>query len=487
MRALACLPQTLDETYERIFLQIPSSARIFVHHALKWIYFHREIHKRNMNCTTFLTAVHRSASGFHPAGYGDYLFDEDLLREFCGCLISLETEDPIYDPNGPGVVTVSFAHYTVWEFLCSERMKTGPAAFFAVSEETTRLEFAKVALLESLASQHNQLWDAKTFAEDSARYDSVFADDFNAFSIATSITIVHNWESSLSGLEDDDLMTLVFDLFDSTKPHYHHFAYAMKMVVMPQKSIGDEDWNIFWREPVRLDLHVKILLRILVEDWSGKLTMKFLQRAGWEDVLGRRFDLGMELHNVTRDRKSPFQCRFQGTVVELFAQLAMKWEVPIHILLGLEPGYFDPSAILLYYIGSHVTACMDCQGVHGQIFGCLVSRLLELGATPTSLGYLVGPLQIATATWDFDGVLMLLKAGADPNDAGDRGGIEWEAGTMMSIFNYLRNSCPLQILENFPDHPVGYSYWLREKETARKIKDLLLHYGARELTNSGRG
>src|ERR1051326_1866906 len=55
--ALANLPKTLDETYERIFLQIPKEDREFVHHALKWIYYHNELLAGDISSSLLLRAI----------------------------------------------------------------------------------------------------------------------------------------------------------------------------------------------------------------------------------------------------------------------------------------------------------------------------------------------------------------------------------------------------------------------------------------------
>ena len=87
-KALASLPRTLDETYERIFLQIPQEAQIFVQHALKWIHAHSLLNKDNIRTPNLIQAVQRSMLGLDSSVYG-YDFNENLLREFCGCLITI--------------------------------------------------------------------------------------------------------------------------------------------------------------------------------------------------------------------------------------------------------------------------------------------------------------------------------------------------------------------------------------------------------------
>ena len=62
-KALQNLPQGLDETYERIFDQIPDEARPFVHHTLKWIYAHNALHGESISLAILIQATQRITDG----------------------------------------------------------------------------------------------------------------------------------------------------------------------------------------------------------------------------------------------------------------------------------------------------------------------------------------------------------------------------------------------------------------------------------------
>ncbi len=82
--------------------------------------------------------------------------------------------------------------------------------------------------------------------------------------------------------------------------------------------------------------------------------------------------------------------KFEGSVIELAAQINRGKKFNFRLLLELGAGSFDPSRILLFFVGSYNhTAC------HNHVEECLITKLLDLGADPNSNGYRVTPLQIA--------------------------------------------------------------------------------------------
>jgi hypothetical protein len=122
--ALQNLPRTLYETYERILLSVPDEDRILVKHILRWMHYNKELWKHDLSCSVLLQAIERSTCELIPSG-SDYLLNEELLRELCGCLITVTPP-----PEEIYLATVSFAHYTVWEFLGSERILESQHHFF---------------------------------------------------------------------------------------------------------------------------------------------------------------------------------------------------------------------------------------------------------------------------------------------------------------------------------------------------------------------
>ena len=179
------------------------------------------------------------------------------------------------------------------------------------------------------------------------------------------------------------------------------------------------------------------------------------------------------------------ECTFEGSFIEVFAQMVLESRDAFNLLIEVGAGLFDPSSALLLSIGGH-----DHSGerdIYGWAFGCqdfcLVQRLLDLGADPNLGGYRVTPLQIATATSDFDGVERLLKAGALPNNTGSPDGVIWEMDSIMYPLSCLHGASPLKICRDFPRF-FGNQYWEKEAETRKKIEELLLHHGAEAFSTT---
>ncbi|KAF2006078.1 hypothetical protein P154DRAFT_482839, partial [Amniculicola lignicola CBS 123094] len=133
--ALGNLPKTLDETYDRIFLAIPEDDRLSVQHILHWILYNNELFEDNISVRTLLAAVQNSSLGLRSPEAHE-IYDMEGLQECCSCLISVDRErldlggGRRYERN-----VVSFAHYTVKEYLESSRVASKKVGYFAFAQE----------------------------------------------------------------------------------------------------------------------------------------------------------------------------------------------------------------------------------------------------------------------------------------------------------------------------------------------------------------
>jgi hypothetical protein len=122
-KALANLPRSLDETYDRIFSAIPEEERVFVHHALQWIHYHGVLYNgEGIPCAILLQAIAKSTAGL-ISDHGERFYDNDALRELCGSLICviLERRNSM-NGSSRSILCVSYAHFTVREYLDSTRV-----------------------------------------------------------------------------------------------------------------------------------------------------------------------------------------------------------------------------------------------------------------------------------------------------------------------------------------------------------------------------
>lgn len=137
--AILNLPKSLDETYERIFQLLPIEDREFVRLALIVICGSNDLHRPiPVTANTLLQAIiyciesrYDDLNGSENFGF----YSRDLLKDRCGCLVSFSSNtDSEY---------VSLAHYTVKEFLYSDRISHGSVAYFALSNTLVRTTFIR--------------------------------------------------------------------------------------------------------------------------------------------------------------------------------------------------------------------------------------------------------------------------------------------------------------------------------------------------------
>ncbi|KAH6972969.1 hypothetical protein BKA56DRAFT_492630 [Ilyonectria sp. MPI-CAGE-AT-0026] len=481
-KALAGLPRTLDETYERIFLRVPDEARLVVHHALKWIYAHNTLRKDSLPLSQLIQALQKGADRGDTSQY-EYDYNEALIREFCGCLIWVSpqargTAGGI--PIQPGDA-VSFSHYTVLEFLKSTRIRNGTASFFAIDKEIAKLEFANIVMHEALDSKENDLWET-----DTDDFDENFADamqeDFNLFSVTSAILAVYDWGPMLS--RDITLSDLALALFDPTNQHFQHFKIAAENIsihseIFLDKYFSDSEhfWRIGWTQRATND-NVETLLNLLFTDGSSKLGWNFFQRVAPGIWLQDSFSLNFEAWYL-RHGDDMEDYNFQGTIVEFFAQLAKIWPSHLRLFLDHTVGFFDPSKILAMSVGWH-----HHEGSSNCTDYCLVARLLQLGADPNGHGYRVCPLQIAAGAWDLEGVRVLLEAGADPNNTGDATGMVWEDGTIPALVNCYQDRSPLNIVQTMGCFFLDGDDLDQRRGKGPNIAAVLRQYGGRDFRMS---
>ncbi|KAK4204649.1 vegetative incompatibility protein HET-E-1 [Triangularia verruculosa] len=228
---LATLPRTLDETYERIFLQIPNEAREFVCMTMKLIYAHSLIWPNSIPCLVLLDIMRRYAASSGRTT-GRYLFNEDLIREFCGCLVTVAPErrdfhiSPV--PLGWTTVTARFAHYTVWEFLESGRIRDGPAEFFAIDKNAAFLEYSRLVMTAAMGVPNTNVESARSainadgveLLEISFKAERLLDNDPGIHYVVASIICAKR--TFLEPLDHDmiDLKAKILDLFDTAKPYF---------------------------------------------------------------------------------------------------------------------------------------------------------------------------------------------------------------------------------------------------------------------------
>jgi hypothetical protein len=535
--ALANLPKTLDETYERVFLNIPEEAQLFVQHVLHWMSTHLTIHKgipdaqpvasvnlspvdipcgEDIPCDVLFGAVERSLAeddSCDPMFLDGYVLDEELLREYCGCLVTL-TSNTIRDRSAIGKNTVvSFAHYTVLEFLESSRIRRGPAALFALDREQVLVEHTKMLLLGATATSDR-------WSEDWPQLRGPdYYSDFERYCAHSAVLFLHWHARMANSWKELSWVTPVAQLLEASAPPSlgSYFWFTQEILVGLENPISPSI-NAF-RQAHKLralsppsEPHLETLARMFQMDETGYLARSLLASLGRPSSdlacqLDLEFQPGAFFENRgTRNVETPEQLqehkaryyqiyRFRGSVFEFYAQLpTVAWtHQGLYEILDFAAGHFDPSTILLYVTAKHQH--VD-DGSGPTCWGCLtLTKLLRLGARATAPGYAVGSLQVAVARSDIVAVKLFLEAGMDPNDTGDACGEigSAERGPLFEWARSIRGRSPLNIAkERRTVSMENLNLWYRkakhttstEKSRTAAAAAVLIQYGARDFTSS---
>ncbi|KAM0798578.1 hypothetical protein BDR22DRAFT_858945 [Usnea florida] len=493
-KALKNLPKTLDETYDRVLLKVPEEDHQFVHHTLQLILHHNNLYGGDFDggipYAVLVRGVERSVAGLN-SNQNDRFYDYETVRELCGCLITVTPErsrfnyalakihDGKVTPQRHNALTVSFAHYTVHEYLRSNRISKSSTAYVASFKEDLEQHFMEMIFAESLQIKTNERrhWSVaesyqRGVVEELERY-------FMAYCVVSAVCSLRGWSAQIS--RHNTLSDLAIDLLDPCKAHFSFLVSVAEELTWLEFGLNKThvNWKLSWpSEPSNTDAaHLTTLLRqARAKPACLSLAERFLQSKNNKDFL------------TTRLTFSDNAYKFDGSIVEVFAQLAFGASGVFRLLLDNGTGLFDPSKILLLFIGCHQDhPNHDCSNY------CLLERLLDLGADPNMDWCWVSPLQIAVQCCDLTAISILLEAGADPNPVENSDGVAWQRDTLPSRFNRLRGASPLYIHRHFDPWKEGdIMFWTEETLDARqgysdRIEATLLKYGAKSYLRTEKG
>ena len=205
--------------------------------------------------------------------------------------------------------------------------------------------------------------------------------------------------------------------------------------------------------------------------WLERLDLaaELLRRPGseriWQEQLSREVCISVYTESSGTEQRT----RFSGNLVKLFATAGTE-QTPdaLKFLLHHALGRFDPTSVLVRFIGTHhhfkpdETCDQDCE----------LQSLLEMGADPNARGYPCTPLQIAVVHRDKHGIQALLQAGADPSATGSNEVEDWEEGTMLGKFSGLQGVKSVDILRT--RRRLGVDVFGIEAEDDRVLIQLLM-------------
>lgn len=446
--ALSNLPKTLDETYERIFLTIPEDDWLSVQHVFHWLIYHNDLFGTNIPLSTLLQAVQQSTVDLLSQD-ADQLHDFEGLRERCGCLIEVGQEEK-RTGNDRKLVhqrsTVSFAHYTVKEYLQSPRISQKKVGFFALAQERIHNQFTGIAMRQALAILPDK-W-AEYELENEEIIHGLLDADFKLYCGVSSVLQLNVWPEAISS--NSTLMELseaivnpkiLAPLGDALFMADIHGYIATNCGFFEDVQF----WSVDGKQEVDTD-SAAFLAFLLTSGFSSShyLALAFAKKHSVLTILTQQLHITKSVCYVF-DYDEIDSYNFVGSIPEMVAQWASRQPDTFTLILDLisELGvtHFDLSTLLLLYIGCHLYE--HCNQ------SCSLQRLLRLGASANGPERaFVTPLQIAVACWDLQGVEILLNAGAEPNALG-KNGSRWAPDSLMERFNSLHGVSSLHIIKHF--------------------------------------
>jgi hypothetical protein len=128
-KSLASLPRTLDQTYDRILSAISEEYSEYAMRILKWLTFSA----RPLSVEEIAEVVAIDVAR-DPAFDRDEVLEDPLeALNICSSLVTITTNEAD-GRSGPAQRIIALAHYSVQEYLVSDRIKQGPAKQYSMQE-----------------------------------------------------------------------------------------------------------------------------------------------------------------------------------------------------------------------------------------------------------------------------------------------------------------------------------------------------------------
>lgn len=482
-KALQRLPKDLDETYDRIFLQIPQEDWQFVSHAFQWLWFYGKFGCQLYGTPSVLLLDAIKSSTLRAGVDSDHvLYNSERLRELCGCLVS-SLED-----------SISFAHYTVKEYLDSTRICQGPLLIFSTAKNKVITTCLDTLLLQAqtCASQHLKNLEANAYLYLDERH---LWSNLGIHSVYYAIDSLLMWGEEVA--KSDNLYGQVKSLLHPSTQYFRglgklHSGYQEEKWAMVFSETGVSDdksaWAVDWNEDLTdSDASLFLSLLLITGDPKSHLLSRYVKEANIKALFGNRVLVKVPAAFRTYDRNGHWDSGFEtseldGLLIEIVVQFLSSKSKHLQNLLVDYAGLYNPSTTLIYLITQHRSDLWEDDSMYRPHFFCPLRHLLEVGAQPNLAGYPITPLQIAVAARNLEGVRLLLHFRADPNFIGDPLGSRWPANSQLARFKQFQGMSPLHICRS--GEVLCFSEDFREysmESSTKTIQQLLLAYGGKDF------
>lgn len=437
-KTLRSLPQTLDETYERVLCGIDEDVRLVAFTALQFLTVSsRPLHLDELS---EMVAIKTGVSIFIEI---DRLFDPTDLLVVCSSLVSTFRES-----------WVQLSHYSVREFLTSERIRKGPASYFAVLKVEAHLAIAQRCLTYLLSFDQSVILKhlCSSSLSLTSAVDGSLEMDYPLLEYAAV-----EWHSHVRLLPSEyqsDIKSMILRLLDQKNLAFRHWLSIYRA--------GDDEAShgnpLYYAAELGLCCLVRELLEAGADVNSvGGMYGSALSGAtfeGHEDVVRVLLEHGADV-NIRGGRfDTPLQAACVNKSIDVF-DLLLAHGANINIMGGyygcaLQAAAargWPETALALIESGAEINitagqfgTVLQAASRYGQTK--LVMELLARGSNPNATsGYYNTALQAAARGGHSDIVQILLEHGADVHI---QGGF---CGNALNAAHSRQNQAVVEILE----------------------------------------
>jgi ankyrin repeat protein len=199
-KSLATLPPTLDQTYDRILVDIDEDDSMYAFRILQWLAFSN----RPLTVDEVAEAAAIDAER-NPAFEQDEVLEDPLeALNICSSLITMTVNSKGARMN-PGKRIVTLSHYSVQEYLLSDRIKQSYARQYSMQTVESHGALAKSCLRYLLQLQQPVIHFEETFQN-------------SALALYSANSWMHH--AKKAGKSIDNISQIAADLFSVDNPSY---------------------------------------------------------------------------------------------------------------------------------------------------------------------------------------------------------------------------------------------------------------------------
>lgn len=453
------LPQTIEETYELILLEIDQQDRSFARIIFLWVCGNDMLPGSDPIPVGTLLSVLKHHGLDSAISVSENC--KGLIEEICSCMLTINVATlSCGEPGEKEVDTAKCAHYTVVEYLFSEQIKTSKASFFGLSNGDIVAEFVAttIAVAETVDLQD---------------LESKYWESFPSYCSRAAWLSIFTWESDLT--EHEALWMGLLRMWSNDLSYFSSADDLFRNDMHERLPELNASWLLIFdpEEAHRVQEFAPGILACLLLNSSHILANKLVSHYGTEI-------LEVPFHFYIAPRKGYF-----GSIVEAVSMATMGYNDCKEALdaVKLLSHYFDNTQLAFICVGIHMRPDTDCEC--DAVNSCQpITMLLQYVQAGSDIHYCLTLLQLSVYCLDLRAVQALLDSGVDPNGIGTCDGRPTPI-YLYKVDDRWWSASPLHMVRHAPFAAEEINETLdimRSREAQRsEIEELLIQFGAEDF------